>query len=181
MKFKTFETPRLTIRPTTEDDAAFIFELLNSPGWIENIGDRNIKTIEQARIYIREKMTPQLERLGFSNYTLIDKKDHQKVGVCGLYDRAGLEDVDIGFALLPQYEGQGFALEAAKVIRDAAFSEFKLKSIVAITTKSNCSSQRLLEKLGLKSVGTTKLPDSDEELLLYQLRKESGFPSFIGR
>lgn len=169
MNSKTFTTERLEIRPTSEKDSAFVLELLNSPGWIEHIGDRNVKTVAQARRYIKEKMTPQLERLGFSNYTLIRKKDRQKIGVCGLYDRQGLEEIDLGFALLPEYGKQGFAFEAARAIRDAAFNEFKLKSIVAITSKRNLSSQKVLEKLGFKPIGTTKLPESDKKLLLYKL------------
>ena len=111
MKYKTFETERLIIRPTSEEDAHFIFQLLNSPKWLEYIGDRNIKSIEEAKEYIRKKMTPQLIKLGYSNYTIISKKDQQKIGTCGLYDREGLDGIDIGFAFLPNYEGKGFGFE----------------------------------------------------------------------
>ena len=103
--FKTFETERLFIKPTSQEDAEFIFELLNTPKWIENIGDRNIKSVEMAKDYIASKMHPQLERLGYGNYTLIRKIDGVKIGSCGLYDREGLEGINIGFAFLPEYEG----------------------------------------------------------------------------
>lgn len=78
---------------------------------------------------------------------MIRKKDHQKIGICGLYDREGLEGIDIGFALLPEYEKTGFVFEAANKLKDAAFNEFEIKVISAITTKDNISSQKLLEKM----------------------------------
>lgn len=170
MQYKTFETERLILRPTSKDDANFILQLLNTPKWIEFIGDRNVKTIEDAKAYINTKITSQLKRLGFANYTLIRKEDNQKIGSCGLYDREGLEDIDIGFAFLPDYEKQGYAFEAANRLKNAAFEEFNIKTICAITTKENFSSQKLLEKLGLKPTGTTQLPNDNEELLVYKIK-----------
>lgn len=171
MRYKTFETERLHVIPTTENDAKFIYELLNTPKWIKYIGDRGVKTVENAKDYIKEKMIPQLERLGYSNYTLIRKEDNKKIGTCGLYDREGLEGIDIGFAFLPEYEKKGFAFEASSKIRDIAFNEFEIKSISAITTKDNISSQKLLEKLGFEHTGITKLPNDNEELLVYKIEK----------
>ena len=171
MKYKSFETERLIIRPTSESDSEFIFELLNTPKFLKHIGDRNIKTVENAKDYIKGKMIPQLERLGYSNYTLIRKIDNQKIGTCGLYDREGLKGIDIGFAFLPEYEKKGFAFESSNRLKEAAFNEFDIKTISAITIKDNISSQKLLEKLGLKLTGTTKLPNDDEELLLYKIEK----------
>jgi RimJ/RimL family protein N-acetyltransferase len=169
--YKTFETERLFLQPTSEEDAAFIFELLNTPKWIENIGDRNIMSVKMATDYIVNKMHPQLERLGYGNYTLIRKIDGVKIGSCGLYDREGLEGIDIGFAFLPEYEGKGFAFEAADRLKNAAFNEFGLNTINAITSKHNVASQKLLEKLGLELKGTTTLPNDNEELLLYKIEK----------
>lgn len=171
MDYKKFETERLYINSTSEQDDTFIFKLLNTPKWIEFIGDRNIQNKEEARNYIREKMTPQLERLGYSNYTLVRKSDGEKIGTCGLYDRDGLDGIDIGFAFLPEYERKGYAFEAANRMKKAAFEEFGLDKINAITAKNNSSSQKLLEKLGLKLRGITQLPNSSEELLLYYLNK----------
>jgi len=171
MTYKSFETERLIIRPTSESDSELIFELLNTPKWLKYIGERNVKTIENAKNYINEKMIPQLERLGYSNYTLIRKQDNQKIGTCGLYDREGLKGIDIGFAFLPEYEKKGFAFESSNRLKEAAFNEFGIKTISAITMKDNTSSQKLLEKLGLKLIGTTKLPNDDEELLLYKIEK----------
>ena len=171
MNYKTFETERLLIRPTSEDDAEFIFELLNTPNWIKYIGDRDVRSLEKAKAYIAEKMIPQLERLGYSNYTLIRKQDRKKIGTCGLYDRDGLEGIDIGFALLPEFEKKGFAFEASNKLKEGAINEFGIERISAITTKDNVASQRLIVKLGLTLTGTIKLPDNDQELLLYTIEK----------
>ena len=157
--------------PTTENDAEFIFELLNTPKWLEHIGDRNVRTVESAKAYINERMMPQLKRLGYGSYTIISKEDQQKIGTCGLYDREGLDGIDIGFAFLPAYEKKGFAFEAVSRLKDAAFNELNLKSISAITTKENVSSQRLLEKLGLQFKKTITIPNDDEELLFYQIER----------
>lgn len=166
--YQKFETERLILQPTSLADAAFIQELLNSPKWLQYIGDRNVKTIEDAQHYVRTKILPQFKRLGYGTYTLIRKADNNKIGTCGLFDRDGLEGIDIGFALLPGYEGKGYAFEAALKLKNVAYSEFGITSIDAITTKDNLASQKLLEKLGLQKIGTTRLPNEEEELLLYR-------------
>lgn len=163
-----FETERLIIRPTNIDDAEFIFDLLNSPKWIQNIGDRNIKSIKDAANYIATKMRPQLEKLGYSNNTVILKSTNTKIGTCGLYDREGLEGVDIGFAFLPNYEKQGFALESCKEIVRAAKENFKLNALNAITLPSNHDSQHLLIKLGFIFTQMVRIPNDEEELMLFQ-------------
>lgn len=173
MKYKTFETERLFIRPSIEEDSVFMLELMNTPKWKKFIGDRNLKTPEDAADYIRKRMLPQLERLGFSNYTVIRKKDGKKIGICGLYDREGLDGIDIGYGLLPEFEGKGYAYEASLKLLDAAFTEFQIKFLSAITAKANTSSQKLLEKLGLKLIGTIILPNETEEILHYQIQKEA--------
>ncbi|MBC8770415.1 GNAT family N-acetyltransferase [Arenibacter sp. BSSL-BM3] len=167
--YKTFTTERLILKPTSEADDEFVFELFNTQKWIQNIGDRNIKSVAMAKEYILNKMQPQLERLGYSNYTIIRKTDQVKIGACGLYDREGLEGIDIGFAFLPEYEGKGYAFEAAHKLVKVAFNEFGIKGISAITSKNNISSQKLLEKLGLELIGTTKLPNDNQELLHYKI------------
>lgn len=172
MDYKTYTTDRLELRPTLLEDAAFIMELVNSPKWIQNIGDRNVKSIEEAENYIRTKMHPQLERLGFGNFTIIRKIDGSKIGTCGLYDRDGLEGLDIGFAMLPDYEGKGYGYEAARKVFNLAFNEFKLPSLSGITTRENIASQRLLEKLGLTYSCNITIPNDDEELMLYETEEE---------
>lgn len=163
-----FQTTRLTLRPTSQDDAAFILELLNSPKWIQNIGDRQVTSLEAAKKYIAERMEPQQKRLGFGNFTLINTEDGKKVGSCGLYDREGLEGVDIGFALLPAYEGKGYAFESAEKLMQLAEQEWNLPMVQGITLEANIGSRKLLEKLGLQFVEHIHLPNDEEELLLYR-------------
>ncbi len=165
-----FETERLILRPTAEEDAGFLVELMNTPKWIKYIGDRNVRTAEDAAAYVRQKMTPQLQRLGFGNYTVIRKSDGARMGTCGLYDREGLEGVDIGFAFLPLYENQGYAFESAKKILEAGIHQFKLRHISAITTRENVASQKLIEKLGLRFSKMIFIPNDEEELMLYELK-----------
>lgn len=169
MSFKSYETERLILRPTTEVDAPFVLELFNSPKWLQYIGDRKVNTLEDARAYIENKIMPQYDKLGYGNYTVIRKNDNVTLGSCGLYDREGLEGVDIGFAFLPEYEGKGYAYEAAVKVKQLAKEEFRLKKLSAITLEVNTSSRKLLEKLGFKLVGPIRIPNDEEELLLYKL------------
>lgn len=166
---KSYTTERLVLKPTNIEDAPFILELLNTPSWHKYIGDRNVYTVEDAEIYIRERMLPQYDRLGYGNYTLRIKETKTPIGTCGLYDREGLDGVDIGFALLPAYERQGFGYEAAKFIMDLGFNIFGLTRIQAITVTNNYPSQKLIEKLGLRFIKNISLPDDDEELMLYAI------------
>jgi len=168
--FKSFETERLLLRPTGIQDEAFIFRLLNMPKWIQFIGDRQVDSVEKAKSYIQERMLPQLERLGFGNYTVIRKSDSKKLGSCGLYDREGLEGIDIGFAFLPAYEGKGYAYEAASRLMRAAREDFGLNGLCAITNKDNIASQRLLQRLGLQEEGLIRLEKDSEDVLLFLLR-----------
>lgn len=163
------ETERLILRPTNVEDAAFVLELYNSPKWLEYIGDRNIKTEEDAANYIKNKMLPQLERLGFSNNTVILKETGEKMGSCGLYDREGLEGLDIGFAFLPQFEKKGYAYESASKLLELAFNEYGYHKISAITTTQNIDSQNLILKLGLKYVKNIFIPNDPEELMLFEM------------
>jgi len=172
---REFESERLLIRPTLEQDAELIYQLMNTPKFIKYVGDREINSIEDAEKYIQIKMLPQLNTLGYSSYSLITKADGAKIGTCGLYNRDGVDGIDIGFGLLPQYEGLGYAYESAHRLIKAAFEEFEIEEIKAITSKENISSQRLLEKLGLEMAGTTKLPNEDHEILLYIKKKKTGY------
>jgi len=162
---QSYETNRLILKPTTVEDAAFFLELYNTPDWIKYIGDRNIKTIEDAATFIRKKIMPQFERLGYSNYTVIQKSDGTKIGSCGLYDRDGLEDVDIGFAFLPAYYKQGYGYESAEKIKELAFQKFKLTKLKAITVHYNVASINLLIKLNFLYVKNIFLPDEDKVTL----------------
>ena len=171
-KNKSFETERLLLLPTTLDDAEFLLKLMNTPKWLENIGDRNVKTIEDAEAYINKRILPQFESVSYGNYTIIRKADKQRIGLCGLYKREGLDHTDIGFALLTEFENNGYAFESSKRILQAAFEDFNLQTIVAITNKENKSSQKLLKKLGLAHSGVTTLPNETKEVLVYKIENK---------
>ena len=170
------ETKHLKLIPTCIDDADFIVKLLNTPKWLKYIGDRQVKTTDEAINYISSKITPQFKKLGYGNYTVIRKSDNVKVGTCGLYDREGLSGVDIGFAFLPEFEQHGYAYEGSKKLLDVGFSDFGIKQVNAITLPNNKASQKLLEKLGLQFIKMIKLPDDENELMLYQMTKTSNNP-----
>jgi RimJ/RimL family protein N-acetyltransferase len=167
--FESFETERLILKPTDITDAKFLLELMNSPKWLKYIGDRNIHTIKNAESYITEKVMTQFDRLGFGSYTVIRKSDGSKIGTCGLFDREGVSGIDIGFGFIPGYEKQGYAIESSLKIKDLAINKFGLKKISGITSKQNIPSQKLLEKLGLRYIKPLTLPNSDEEIMFYQL------------
>jgi len=162
-----FETERLLVKPTTIAEAPFMLQLLNSEGWLKNIGDRKVYTEEDATAYIETKLRPQIERLGYGNFTVFHKQSKLPIGTCGLYDRDGLEGIDIGFAFLPEYFGKGYGYESAQKLFEIATGILVIKPINAITTKENKASQKLLEKLGFMFIKTITLPNDNEELLFY--------------
>lgn len=164
----TLETERLILQPVKMEDAEFILELYNSPNFIKFIGDRNLRTVEDAENYIKEKFLPHVEKHGFGSYVIVRKSDTKKIGNVGIYVRDGLDAPDIGFSFLPEFERKGYGFEASKKLMEIAFSEFGLKKISAITTKENIASQKLIEKLGLKYIKIVRLPDDPEDLLYYE-------------
>lgn len=171
--YSEFESERLLIRPTLEKDAELIYQLMNTPKFIQFVGDRGIGSIAAAKKYIQTKMFPQLQAHGYSSYSLITKADGEKIGTCGLYNREGVDGIDIGFGLLPQFEGLGYGYESAHRLLRAAFEAFEIEEIRAITAKDNSASHRLLVKLGLELIGTTTLPNETEEILLYTIEHKN--------
>ena len=168
ISYQSFETERLLLKPFAVTDAAFLLQLLNSPKWLQYIGDRNVHTEIEAVDYINIKMIPQLERLGYGNNIVIRKEDNIPMGVCGLYERPGLTMVDIGFAFLPEYEGKGYGYEAASRLLQVGKEGFDIKKICAITVKENLASQKLLTKLGLQFIKNIFMEGDKEELMYYE-------------
>ena len=140
------DTERLTLRLLTTDDALFINQLLNDPEWLRFIGDRGVRSVEDADSYILAGPVAMYERLGFGLYLTERKSDSAPMGMCGLIKRDGLDDIDIGFAFLPQYRGYGYGYEAALATMAYGKSVLRLKRIVGITSPDNSSSIKLLEK-----------------------------------
>lgn len=164
---KILETERLYLSNIGLEDAPFVYELLNSPNWLQYIGDRDVKTLEDAKEYIANRFLPSYEQFGFGLYLTILKKDDTPIGICGLVNREGLEDVDLGFAMLPQFTKKGYAFEAASAVMVYAKNTLGLKRIVAITTAKNYNSIKLLERLGLKFEKTVTIPNDPDEMMLF--------------
>ncbi len=146
---KILETERLLLREVEPDDAGFVLDLLNQPSFKKYIGDRGVRTVEQAREYIATRFTKSYEENGFGLYLVELRTDATPIGVCGLVKRNELDDPDIGFALLPQFEKRGYAFEAADAVMRYGRETLGLLRVLAITTLDNESSGRLLEKIGL--------------------------------
>ncbi len=161
------ETDRLVLRHQTVDDAEFILGLLNEPSWIEFIGDRGVRTVEAAREYLVTGPIAMYERLGFGFYMVELKETGEPMGICGLVKRDYLDDVDIGFAFMPKYWGAGYAYESAAAVMRYATETLGLTRVVAITTPTNHSSAKLLERLGLRFERMVEVPHDDELVRLF--------------
>jgi len=164
------ETLRLVLRLFTPADAGFVLQLVNDPDWIRFIGDRNVHTPSDAHAYIQQRLMASYTRHGFGFWLVERKSDGQGLGMCGLFKREGLDDVDIGFAFLPQYRGHGYALESAQASLAFATNTLNLKRVVAITTVDNDRSAHLLEKLGLRFERLIRLPGDNEDVRLFATR-----------
>jgi RimJ/RimL family protein N-acetyltransferase len=164
---RVLDTPRLTLRTVEFDDADFYVELVNDPLWIRYIGPRDIKTPEAAREAIRKGPMDMQHRLGFSLYVVQRKEDGARMGLCGLIKRDSLQDVDIGYALLPDYRGQGYVYEAASAVVDYARDNVGLKRLVAIISPDNESSAKVLGKLGFAWEQTFVFPGETRSTSLY--------------
>ena len=165
---KILETDRLILLQQCPDDATFILELLNSPGWLKYIGDRAVKTVEDAANYIRNGAMKSYEQNGFGLYMVKLKDSNLPIGICGLIRRPGLEQVDIGFAFLPKHEGMGYAYESASAVMKYGREALGLGIVVAITTKNNVASVKLLNKIGFSFKEMVTLPGDKEELMLFE-------------
>lgn len=161
------ETERLLLREFNADDAGFILVLVNNPTWLLYIGDRNIRTLDDARHYLVNGPIKSYFVNGFGLFHVSLKEDNTPIGMCGLIKRHGLENVDIGFALLPHYAGKGYAYEIAAATMDHAKKKLGLEKIVAITSEDNTHSIKLLNKIGLHFEKMIKLADDNEELMLF--------------
>jgi RimJ/RimL family protein N-acetyltransferase len=167
------ETPRLILRRFSLEDAAFVMELVNDPAWLEHIGDRHVRSLEDARAYLQRGAIAMYERVGYGMYVVLLKSSGASIGTCGLIKRDGLDDVDLGFAFLPAYRGQGFAVESAAAVLDHGTRELGLKRIVAIVSPANLPSIRILEKIGLEYERMVTLPGDTDEIRLYAFESKN--------
>jgi len=161
------QTERLLLRWLDVRDSAFIFELVNEPSWLRYIGDKGVKTLQDAQRYIENGPIEMYQRLGFGLYAVELKENGAPIGICGLIKRDALVDVDLGFAFLPRFWTKGYALESASAVMSYGRSALGLSRIVAIVSQDNHRSARLLEKLGFRLESSVSLQPDGDELKLY--------------
>jgi RimJ/RimL family protein N-acetyltransferase len=145
----------------------FIAELLNQPSFLRYIGDKEVRNDADAVRYIENGPAASYERFGFGLYLVQLKSTKTPIGMCGLLKRDSLPDPDVGFAFLPNYWSQGYAFESASAVLNYARDVLGIKRILAITSPDNDASIKLLEKLGLKFEGFTKLSPDESEVRLF--------------
>lgn len=160
-------TPRLTIRPFTHGDAEFVLRLLNDATFIRNIADRGVRTLEQARDYLTAGPLASDAAHGFGLWRVALRENDVPIGMCGLVKRDALEDVDVGYAFLPEYTAQGFARESAAAVLAWARKVRGLSRLVAVVNPGNDRSIRLLEKLGFRFERMVRLSADGEDLRLF--------------
>ena len=173
MKTDTFkyvlETKRLLIRHFVRDDADFILRQLNEPSWLEFIGDKNVYNLNDAKKYIELVELSMYQKYGFGMFLVFDKQTEIPMGLCGLMKRDDLDHADLGYALLPEFWQQGYALEAVQSILEYTKHTHGLSRILALSKSSNASSIKLLNKVGFTFERDLKLMENEENLQIYQL------------
>lgn len=161
------ETARLVLRRLSPDDAAFILDLLNQPSFLQFIGDRNVRTLDDARNYILQGPAASYQQHGFGLYLTLLKDSGAPIGLCGLVKRDSLPDVDVGYALLPQFWGKGYATEAATAVFQYGRQTLGLLRIVAVVNPDNAGSIAVLKKLGLRFEKMVRLSADGPEIQLF--------------
>jgi RimJ/RimL family protein N-acetyltransferase len=161
------ESKRLTLRELELQDAEFILGLLNQDSFIRQIGDKGVRTLDDAREYILKGPIESYQRFAFGLYLTSLRHCGTPIGICGLVKRDGLDDVDVGFAILPQFWRQGYAAEAAAAVLDYGRRVLRLQRIVAITTPANHASIAVLERIGFRFERMIKLSEQGTLLKLF--------------
>lgn len=165
------ETERLNLRQFTPADASFVVELLNDPGFLKYIGDRNVRTTDDALKYIAEGPQASYEKHGFGLWVVEVKETGTPAGMCGLLKRDVLEDIDVGYAFLPQYRSSGYALESVRAVQRYAFNILDVTRLAAVVNADNDRSIRLLEKIGMHYERMVRLKEDQPEIRLYVSEK----------
>jgi ribosomal-protein-alanine N-acetyltransferase len=157
------ETERLVLREVEAADAAFVLGLLNSPGFLENIGDRGVRDEDQARAYVSERVLTSYRDHGFGMWLTEQKSDGKPVGLAGLVRREGLDHPDVGYAFIQRAWGQGYAQEAAAAVVSHARGALGIPVLAAITSPENFASMAVLRKIGFTDRGMIQLPGVERE------------------
>jgi ribosomal-protein-alanine N-acetyltransferase len=167
------ETERLIVRHFSLNDARFIVRLLNDPSFIENIADKGVRTIADSKRYLDEGPTASYQQFGFGLNLVELKESKVPIGMCGILKRDSLDDPDIGFAFLPEFHTNGYALESSIGVMKNGQTTHNLKRLVAVVNPGNEPSIRLLEKLGFRYERMISLDEDEPEIRLYGVGLES--------
>jgi RimJ/RimL family protein N-acetyltransferase len=169
----SLKTERLIIRSLVVEDKLFIHQLLNTPSWLQFIGDRNIRTLVDAENYLVNGPLKSYREHGFGPWLVSLGEDETPIGICGLFKREYLNSPDLGFAFLPEFEGRGYAAEAVAEILADAEQRGALRKVVAFTDPDNVRSIRLLERSGFRFTEMIKPPNEDHELMLFTIELDN--------
>ncbi len=161
------KTSRLTLRELQLSDAAFTLCLYNEPSFLQHIGDKGVRTIEDAENNLRQGAIASYAQHGYGMW-LVENQQGQSIGMCGLIKRDFLTETDLGYAYLPEFVGQGYAYEAATAVLAYAAQHTALKTLVAIVSPDNLASKSLLEKLGFAQDGQVLVPDKNQMIDFYR-------------
>jgi ribosomal-protein-alanine N-acetyltransferase len=172
----TLETERLQLREFTPEDAGFALRQLNEPSFIENIADRGVRDLEQARTYLLNGPMADYEHHGFGLWAVVEKASDRIIGMCGLIQRPNLAHADLGYAFLPEYFGKGFAFEACTASIAAASRDFGMPQLLAIVNPDNIASRRLLEKLGFRLQEIRVVHAGEPALCIYHCEPGNALP-----
>ena len=163
------ETERLRLRWLTEDDADLMLAIWNDSDFVRFVGDRGVRTLDEAREAMRNGILQLYRDYGFGPYRLTLRDSDEAMGICGLFKRDNLEYPDIGYGLLPAYCGSGYAFEAARAVAEHVREYMNVSKLYAIVSPENTRSVRLLEKLGMVAGEPIRMPGEDEDVILYSV------------
>ena len=162
------KTERTSIRALQLGDADFMMRLMQTPGWLRYIGDRNIHSLEDAQTYLQNGLLKLFDETGFGYY-LISLHSGEPIGVAGFLRKAFLDHEDFGFALMPQYHAKGLAYEASTALLNYGQEQHGFTVLDAVTSLDNSASQSLLVKLSFARIGDVQ--DGAERVALYRWRE----------
>lgn len=162
------KTERLTLRELQLSDAEFALRLYNDPSFLQHIGDKGVRTVEDAEKNLQQGAIASYAQHGYGMW-LVENQQGQAIGLCGLIKRDFLAETDLGYAYLPEFFGLGYAYEAACAVLAYTAQNTDLKTLAAIVSPANLASKSLLEKLGFEQDGQVLVPDKNEMVDFYRL------------